>query len=177
MTISPRARRITTTIGAVCFAIAMGLVGIGAGIYFAQRPPVIVMSLQERDGVAVRGSWLDLDVTLVRNRICNPKVDRWLWQMRDGVKYWVSLPNVPSPPVSLNHPEHYIIAVPVPGTVKAGAWHYTTRTRDGCPSQFSLRAETVRDSQDVPVQILDPTVDHPAQLVAPPGPVTIVPLK
>jgi len=169
-------RCLTTTVGAACFALCMGLIGVAAGIYATKRPPVVILELRGAGGVAVRGGWLDIDVRLVRNRICDPKVDQWLWQWQDGVKHWVALPIMPSPPVELDQEAHYILSIPVPANVIPGQWNYMTRTRDDCPSVFTLRPETVRDGKDISIIIADPTSAQPTQVVAPPGPVTISPL-
>lgn len=169
-------RRLATTVGAVCFALCMGLIGFGTGIYATQRPSVVILELRQAGGVAVRGGWLDMDVRLIRNHICDPKVEGWLWQWQDGVKHWVALPVVPSPPVELGQQARYIVSIPVPANITPGKWNYMTRTHDGCPSMFSLRPETVRDDKVREVIINDPTSAQPTQVVTPPGPVTIMPI-
>ena len=171
-------RRLATTIGAACFLLVMAGAGLMAGWLFSQRPPLVLRNVHETDGVVIRGGWLDLDFTLTRMRDCDARVERWLWQDdTDGARRWVPMQAVANPPTALGVEVHYKLSLPVPGNIPAGAWHYFSRTRDECGNVFSLVPQTVRDSGDVPVIIVDPPEDAPAQIVAPPGPVTILPSK
>lgn len=166
---------LATTTRWVAFCIAMGCIGTIAGWWSAQRPPLIVTDLHEADGVAVRGDWLELDVSLTRMRLCDAHVDRWLWRDDAGLRTWVPLPRVASPPTVLNVPTRYRVWLPVPGNIPAGRWHYLSRTWDECASPWTLIPPTVRESRDVPVLILDPPDDAPAQIIVAPGPVTVLP--
>ena len=169
-------RSLATTIGAVCFMLVMGALGGLTAWWFTQRPPVVLLNVHEADGVVIRGGWLDLDFTLIRTRLCDAKVERWLWQdAGDGMRRWVAMQAVANPPTPIGVETHYRLSLPVPGNIPAGPWHYFSRTRDDCASPFSLVAETVRDSGNVPVLIVDPPESAPAQIIAPPGPVTILP--
>lgn len=148
----------------------------GGGWWFAQRPPLVLRGVHEVDGVAVRGGWLDLDFRLLRTRVCDAKVERWLWQpLRDDPdgRRWVQLPESANPPTETGVEAHYVLSLPIPGNVPAGDWNYFSRTRDDC--WFSLMQPKVRDSGDIPVHVVNPSAGAPAQVVAPPGPVIIMP--
>ena len=170
------ARRLATTAGAVAFCCVMGAIGLTTGWYFSKGPPAIVINIHETDGVAVRGGWLELDVTLLRTKICDARVERWLWRETPGGRTWVPMPAVASPPTPLDVETHYRVWLPVPGNIPAGEWHYMSRTHDECQPPWSLASEVVRESADVPVTILDPPQSAPAQVVIPPGPITVLPL-
>ena len=161
---------------ALAFVIIMALAGFWAGYYFTWRAPVVVQDVHEVDGVAVRGGWLDLEVTLVRNRVCDTRAERWLWQDQpDGVQRWVQLPELATPPTIAHGSAHYVLSLPIPGAIPAGKWHYRSRVREDCGSPVNLWGPTVRDSKEVDVTITDPTQEHPAEIVSPVMPVTILP--
>lgn len=161
---------------ALIFVVLMALTGFGAGYYFTWRAPVVVRDVREVDGVAVRGGWLDLEVALVRNRLCDTRVERWLWQFqKDGLRRWVQLPEVAAPPATSLGDAHYVLSLPIPGSIPSGKWHYVSRSRDDCGSPFSFWTPTLRDSKEIDITIADPTADHPTELVVPAMPVTLLP--
>ena len=152
-------------------------VGFLVGWKVTQRPPLVLRGVHEVDGVAVRGAWLDLDFRLLRTRLCDARVERWLWQPvagDPGARRWVQLPESANPPTEIGIEAHYVLSLPIPGNVPAGHWNYFSRTRDDCGSVWASQPR-VRDSGDIPVLVVDPTPGAPAQVVAPPGPVTILP--
>ena len=169
-------RKLITGFGATLFIVIMGSVGIAIGWYASQRPSIIVTSVREADGVAIRGGWMELNVTVNRTRLCKIDVDRWLWRENEqGQRVWVPLAHVASPPTELGVLTTYQVWLPVPGNIPTGKWHYLSRSRDDCTAAW-LSSTTVRESPDVPVLVIDPTASEPAQIVVPAGPVTMMPL-
>lgn len=168
-------RKLITGFGATAFIALMSAVGIASGWYASQRPAIIVTSVQEADGIAIRGGWMELNVSITRGRLCATTVDRWLWRDTEKGRTWVPLPLVASPPTEIGVLTSYQVWLPVPGNIPTGRWHYLSRSYDDCTASW-LSAKTVRESPDVPVMIIDPTAREPAQIVVPAGPVTMMPL-
>lgn len=161
---------------ALGFMLLMTGIGLGAGYYFAWRAPVIVRDVHEVDGVAVRGGWLDLEVMLTRNRVCDTRAERWLTQTQeDGLQRWVQLAEVASPPTVPRGDVRYVLSLPIPGNLPPGKWRYLSRIKEDCGSPISLWGPTIRDSSGVDITIVNPPLDHPAEVVAPAAPVTILP--
>jgi len=164
-------RKLATTFGAIAFCLMMTGAGVMGGFLASRRPPLVLYDVHEADGVALRGGWMDLDISLTRHRLCDAHVERWLWQDVNGVRRWVPLLPVANPPTPIGVETTYRLSLPVPVNIPSGQWHYFSRTRDECASPLSLARETVRDSGDVPVLILDPPDQAAAEIVAPSDPV------
>ena len=158
----------------------------GAAILFgwavgvaSQPAPARVIDLQELDGVAVRGGVLDLKATVDQKRTCKTSVQRWLWRLDplddNGVEY-APLPDAPfKPPLTIGR-DRYRLRVPVPTYVEDGDWHYLGVPDDVC-SPFAIWRWfwPERQSPDVIIHIENPTTGNPAEVVTPPGVVTMVP--
>ena len=139
--------------------------------------PVRIVDLHELDGVAVRGGVLDLIATIDQQRLCTTSVRRWLWRPDPelpGAVEWVYLPDVPFKPPIVAGQDRYRLRIPVPAWVEQGDWHYLGEPDDQC-SPFAAWFKTQRLSPDVMVHIANPSAANPAEIVSPPGAVTVVP--
>lgn len=140
------------------FFIAIGLlVGGGGTSWLMQTAPVTVIDVSDVSVLSVADGSLDISITLVRNRACNGRVDRWLWRFtgqmdRRGkpVKRWVPLPYDTNPPTQLNEEVTYILSLAVPRNVNEGDWFYFSRTSDSC-SIFPMLNSPVRESPNIAV--------------------------
>ena len=159
--------------GAVAFGLAIGLA--------AQPSPARIVDLRELDGVAVRGGVLDLKATVDQKRACSTSVQRWLWRPDPldpgGIEY-ASLPDAPyKPPLTIGR-DRYRLRVPVPAYVEDGDWHYVGVPDEACsPFAFWRWFWPARQSPDVIIHIENPTTAKPAEVVTPPGVVTMVPVN
>lgn len=165
----------------VVLSIAVGVsIGTILGIMSIPRNPLVVKDVHEADGLAVRGGYIDLSFTVTRTRECPARIERWLWQWTgEGerrIKRWVQVDaSGANPPINLGNMQTYMLAVPIPGGVTAGKWHYWSRTRETCVWTSWLYGENIRDSGDIPVEILEPTAQSPAQVITQSAPVLILP--
>lgn len=165
----------------VVLSIVFG-VGIGTvlGIISIPRNPVIVTDVHETDGLAIRGGYIDLSFTITRTRDCPARIERWLWQWasegEQRIKRWVQVDaSGANPPMTFGNTETYVLAIPIPGGVTAGKWHYRSRTRETCPWTSWLYGENIRESKDIPIEIRDPNAQSPVQVITQPAPVLILP--
>ena len=162
------------------FLIAI-LVGQAVGalmvLAFVPRNPIIVGNVREVDGVVVRGQWLELEFSLVRNQDCGAKVERWLWHWAaPDEKYWVQLNTAgANPPTKIGEQAKYILAIPVPSAVTPGDWFYWSRTIDYCGLRSTIFGENVRESANIPVRVVNPDGATPPQVVNTTGPVLVLP--
>ena len=145
----------------------------------SQPSPARIVDVHELDNVAVRGGVLDLKATIDQRRPCVTSVQRWLWRPdpldAGGIEY-APLPEAPfKPPLTVGR-DRYRLRIPVPAYVEDGDWHYLGVPEDAC-SPFAIWRWfwPGRQSPDVIVHIENPTPGRPAEVVTPPGAVTIVP--
>ena len=143
----------------VLACLLAGIAGFGTVYYLAERPPVRIESMRELDGLAVKDGTIDIAFTLTRNRDCEARVDRWMWQDtgtrdRQGeiVKKWVFLQAGPNPPTPLGVETSYVLSIPLPANVTPGTWYYWARTYDGCQVVPALDHPS-RESKNIPVVV------------------------
>ena len=166
----------------VAFAIVCALSGLGAGWYALQRPVIVLQSLREIDGLAFRGGFLDFRFVLIRNRVCDARVERWLWRMEPDedepgtvIPHYVPMPQTANPPTPVGVQTKYQLSLPVPANIAAGDWNYFSRTHDDCDNVWNPNQSKFRDSPNVPVRITEPNSSTQPAIVPAPGPVLIVP--
>ena len=169
-------RSVWTSVAAAVALIVMGTIGLLAGRLTSQPTAVVLWDLHPASSAVVRGGILRLEFTVTRYRICDGRVERWLRIMQDGKPVWFPLPETANPPTPLNVETSYSLLIPVPQQVPDGEWSYFSRSRDGCGSLFTA-VSAVRDSKFVPLVITNPDQAQPTEIMAPPGPVTIIPVR
>jgi hypothetical protein len=163
-------RRLLAMLVGCAIGLAAGLsVGLGALLFVLHQPAIEVQSLQENDGVAVRGGTIDLVATVDRTRLCESSSSRYLWRWIDWkgkrIRQFVPI-SAPSgsPAVDVGESQ-FMLSLPVPPGVEDGSWFYRSNTADHCPwLPHFITGASERQSADVPVKVVD------GKLVLPPAP-------
>lgn len=153
----------TLVAGAIIGATAM----LAVNMSLFTRAPVISLTLEEKDGVAIAGTSIETHYRFVRNAQCNTISQTWLWKWTNegtGAKRqyfiplattFVTLSDV-SPLV-----QDFVVAVPLPATVTPGQWFIHSKGLDYCHLLAWLWGPTIRVNQDIPVTVLPShEVDH-----------------
>ena len=147
--------------------VLAGVVGLllGGGVGFAlivwgnRNATVVVREAQEVDRVATRAGHIDLYFDLDRVRDCPSETSRWLWTWvdHDGdlIKQFYPLVNTSTALTAIGRNQRFILTLPIPPGIWPGQWFYWSKTIEHCPFFPNLFQSRVRESTDIPIEILD----------------------
>ncbi|WP_158746094.1 hypothetical protein [Acidisphaera sp. L21] len=125
--------------------------------------PIVIHEAQEVDGVATRNGHIDLYFEFDRTRDCPTDTSRWLWTWVDHngtrIKQFYPLLNTTTTLTDVGRDQRFILTIPIPPGVWQGQWYYWSKTVDHCSLLAGLFQSRIRESNDIPIQIV---ADAPA---------------
>lgn len=138
-----------------------GLFGCALIVGSHHGPPVVIHEEHELDGKAPLRGHIDLYMDLDRLRDCPSETSRWLWTWVDyngrRVKQFYPLLNTTTTLSDLGHDQSFILSIPIPPGVWPGQWYYWSKTVEHCSLLPGLFRTPVRESSDIPINIIDET--------------------
>ena len=81
----------------------------------------------------------------------------WTWTEMDGQRVRMFVPlgsaSMGVSPLA-GKDQRFVLSVPIPPDLPEGEWFYRSRAVDTCPGLFQFPVSTVRETPDIPVQIV-----------------------
>lgn len=142
--------------GGVLIGLVLGAALVGM---LDLRVPVQVGDMREVDGITARGGRLDLLVHMDRAEPCVNLTTRflWTWTEVDGQRMRMFVPlgsaSMGVSPLA-GKDQRFVLSVPIPPDLPEGEWFYRSRVVDTCPGLFQFPVSTLRETPDIPVQIV-----------------------
>ena len=135
------------------------LCGCALIIFSDRRAPVLLHEERELRDIVTQNGHIDLYIDLDRTRDCPAETSRWLWTWIDvggqHLKQYFPLMNTTTTLSKVGHDQQFVLSLPVPSGVWPGNWFYWSKTVEHCPFLSSLFRNPTRESQSIPVRVVD----------------------